>query len=170
MTRNDGSSRVRAEEMALMGGWLGELLGTAAPSGERHGTEAPFSFRCGDRSSRDWLRLGDAARTSGNWADGRRVHELRWQDAANGLRCVLELTEFADFPAIEWVVRLRNDGAADTPPIHDFAALDTVWRCPGPGIVPELRRSLGSDGRHDDFQYEVRELRQSMWSVPCTVR
>lgn len=170
MTRNDGSSRVRAEEMALMGGWLGELLGTAAPSEERHGTDVPFSCRCGERSSRDWLRLADAARATGNWADGRRVHELRWRDAATGLSAVLELTEFADFPAIEWVVRLRNDGAADTPPIRDFAALDTVWRCPGPGIVPELRRALGSDGRHDDFQYEIRELRQSMWSVPCTVR
>ena len=36
--------------------------------------------------------------------------------------------------------------------------------------MPELRRSLGSDGRHDDFQYQRDELRQSMWDAPRTIR
>ncbi len=169
MAQHDGSSRVRPEEMALAQDWLGMLLG-AGTAGKRYGDDAPFAFWCGERSSRDWLRLADAVRSVGGWADGRRRHELRWQDPATGLSCVVELTEFAAFPALEWVVRLNNDGETDTPPIHDFAALDTVWRSPEPSVVPELRRSLGSDGRHDDFQYECRELRQSMWSIPCTVR
>lgn len=82
----------------------------------------------------------------------------------------MELTEFSDYPGMEWVIRLRNDGAVETPPIANFKALDIFWSCATPDEMPELRRALGSDGRHDDFQYLCDELRQSMWDVGGTIR
>jgi alpha-galactosidase len=169
MEAHDGSSRFRPEEMALIANWLGQLLGSEAEEA-RHGADAPFSFLCGERSSRDWLPLAEAEAGTGDWQEGRRTHALRWRDDVSSLACELELAEFADFPALEWVVRLRNEGAADSAPVSSFRALDTVWRSADPHVVPELRRALGSDGRHDDFLYDCRELRQSMWSVPCVVR
>ncbi len=173
MTTHDGSSRVKTEEMTFLRQWIGRLTGTWPTDDEAHtrwSAGVPFSFLCGERTSRDWTNLETTAVECAEWSNGKRTHLLRWRDGETGLVCEMELAEFAEFPAVEWVVRLCNEGAADTPPISSFAALDTVWRCANQGEIPELRRSLGSDGRHDDFQYECRELRQSMWSVPCTVR
>lgn len=82
----------------------------------------------------------------------------------------MELTEFSDFPAMEWVVRLRCNKTEVTEPLHDFRALDTSWQCASEGVIPELRRAYGSDGRFDDFQPVRDELRQSMWDAAHTIR
>ena len=168
-----GSSALIPGEMEFVRGWLNLAAGNegaAAPGSGRLSGWPPFSFMCGPRSSREWIKPESAGVECGDWRDGRRRRVLRWRDGKTALACELELTEFSDFPAVEWVARLRNDGPADSPRVSGFNALDIVWRCARPGDVPELRRSLGSDGRHDDFQYECRELRQSMWSAPCTIR
>lgn len=154
--------------MALVQGWVGRLLGRIAQTdvdGGRCLGSIPFSFRCGTRSSRDWLTLESADIESSHWNADKRIHLLRWHDPMNSLACEMELAEFADVPALEWVVRLRNDSCADTDPVSAFAALDLVWKCANAEEMPELRRSLGSDGRHDDFQYRRDELRQSMWGA-----
>jgi len=160
------------KEKELIQVWLdrivkGGLPGTPPP---RYSPDAPFSFRCGERSSRDWLRLEDAARRSSPWKDGSRTHTLSWRDDVSGLQCEMELSEFAGFPAMEWVIRLRNDGSSDTGPIHDFKALDTIWQATAKDVMPVLERSFGSDGREDDFQLVCEELRHSMWHAPRTVR
>lgn len=169
---NTGSA-VEPGEMELIHAWCERIVSGSAPgaaAGGRCSPDAPFSFSCGGRSSRDWLKLEDAARTSAPWKDGTRTHKLRWHDDASGITCELELAEFSKFPVLEWVVRLRNDGAADSAPVSDFNALDTVWQAAAKDVMPELERSLGSDGREDDFQVVREELRQSMWSAPRTVR
>ena len=160
-------------EMELIQSWrdlisAGTISG-AAPTG-RYQVEAPFSFRCGERSSRDWLRLEEAVRCSTPWKDGTRKHTLSWHDMVSGIHCELELAEFSDFPALEWVVRLRNDSKSDTAPISDFKALDTFWQAAAKDVMPVLERSFGSDGREDDFQLVCEELRHSMWSASRTVR
>jgi len=100
--------------MQFVRAWLDGWFGAATAESDRHSADAPFSFTCGARSSREWLKLADAHRTTGDGAGNRRLHQLRWRDAATGLACVMELTEFHDFPAMEWVVRVRNDGSAET--------------------------------------------------------
>ncbi|MFA5203816.1 MAG: alpha-galactosidase [Lentisphaeria bacterium] len=137
---------------------------------ERIVNDLPFSFQVGRRSSAEWLSPARAETATADWQDGRRLHTLAWDDADSGLRCTLELTEFADFPALEWVVRLRNNGRAETAPVHAFKALDIFWKGAQPGGMPELRRAFGSDGCADDFQYRCEELRHSMWDAPHTVR
>ena len=179
MYMNDSikSSRVSPEEMTAIRGWISLFADPNAHSVDsstqgprRHSTDAPFSFTCGARSSRDWVKLETAALDHGEWQAGKRLHLLRWNDPETSLSCSMELTEFTDFPGMEWVIHLRNDGSIETPPIANFKALDTFWTCATTGEIPELRRALGSDGRHDDFQYLRDELRQSMWDVGRTIR
>ena len=143
----DASSRVKPDEMGLIQAWSGQLTGAESASTDeptRWSDPVPFSFLCGDRSSREWITQGNAVTESGKGSNGKRTQVLRWRDGETGLTCELELTEFRDVPAIEWVVRLRNDGPAESPPVSSFNALDIVWRCARAGEVPELRRSLGS--------------------------
>ncbi|HUV64229.1 MAG TPA: hypothetical protein VMW24_10040, partial [Sedimentisphaerales bacterium] len=180
MTMNNriGSSHVRPEEMALIRAWAHSLItdpGAGATDGQvqepgRCPPDLPFSFVCGTRSSREWVKRENAQCESGAWQNGKRLHSLRWRDAETDLHCVMELTEFREFPAMEWVIRLRNDGAGETAPIAQFKALDTCWTCAKDGEMPELRRAYGSDGRYDDFQYVVDELRQSQWDAGRTIR
>ncbi len=177
MNDHIGSSDVRPEEMFVMGDWVRLLTDSSARSTDRrvsepkrHSCDVPFSFSSGARSSREWLKLENATRECGEWENDKRLHFLRWRDPEAGLSCVMELTEFRDFPAMEWVIRLRCDEAIETDPIGEFKALDTFWTCGPDGGMPELRRAYGSDGRHDDFQYVCDELRQSMWDAGRTIR
>lgn len=172
------SSRVRPAELDLVRGWASLLTGAQGPSAgapaaagaARHGTDVPFRFTCGSRSSRQWLTLTGARCDSGPWDGGRRHHRLGWRDADTALTCTMELTEHSQFPALEWVVRLRHEGRTETEPITDLRALDLSWTSAEAGTTPQLRRALGSDGRHDDFQCVCEDLRQSMWDAPRTVR
>ncbi len=172
------SSQVQPAEMAVIRAWAGLLTGAKARSSgasigeepERHSTNVPFSFTCGAVSSRDWLEVGNANCDSGEWQGGTRLHHLRWRDPKSGLSCTMELTEFSDFPALEWVIRVACESRAETAPVANFKALDVFWKCDREGETPELRRALGGDGRHDDFQYVRDELRQSMWNASRTVR
>jgi len=159
--------------MIMMQRWISSLSGSVgATEGqpERHSLDVPFSFVCGERSSREWIKQENARRETGEWTDGRRVHRLRWADPQSALSVTMELTEFADFPAMEWIVRLRCEGAGETEPIRDFKALDTSWKCAREGEMTELRRGYGSDGRYDDFQHVRDEMRQSMWDAKRTIR
>jgi len=153
----------------ICGGGVGSREGVL-PQPERHPSEMPFSFLCGRRSSRDWATRNNAARESTAWRDGKRLHVLLWRDAESALGCVMELTEFSDFPAMEWVVRIRYDGTAESDAIREFKALDTCWNVAPGGDTPELRRAYGSDGRFDDFQLVRDELRQSMWDAGRRIR
>jgi len=161
----------------MMQHWIRILCDAAVETAEartgqpgRHPLDVPFSFICGARSSREWITRENARCETGEWRDGRRVHLLRWSDPQSALSVTMELTEFADFPAMEWVVRLRCEAAGETEPIRDFKALDTSWTCARDGVMPELRRAYGSDGRYDDFQYVCDEMRQSMWDAGRILR
>ena len=178
MNNRIDSSHVRPEEMALIRAWAHSLItdpGAGSTDGQvqepgRCPPDLPFSFVCGTRSSREWVKRENAQCESGAWQNGKRLHSLRWHDAQADLHCVMQLTEFSDFPAMEWVVRLRYEGTGETASITQFKALDTCWTCAKDGEMPELRRSYGSDGRYDDFQYVIDELRQSQWDASRTIR
>ena len=134
MNNGDGSSHVQPGEMAGIRAWIDLLIRAKDRSAdapiqtpERHSADVPFSFACGVRSSREWLKAQNANLDSGEWLEGKRLHSLRWCDPETSLSCVMELVEFREFPAMEWVVRLRYEGTGETAPITDFKALDTFW-------------------------------------------
>lgn len=164
----DGARELRLSARARGGSidfahadWAGLEVELADGSPRRLGEAAPFcqvplpdgpplSFTVGGRPLRDLLRDWRLTRPPATAAAGSTTHHLAWDDPASGLELRLDLQEFADFPAVEWVAWLRNAGTADTPLIADIQALDAPW---GAGGDLQALRSRGSNSSPDDFQY-----------------
>lgn len=73
-------------ERAFARGLEDFLLGRGEASG-RYSADLPFSFVCGERSSRQWVRLDTAQITSDEpAADGSRRHLLSWTVSGKSLR------------------------------------------------------------------------------------
>jgi len=157
------SSRPTDAEMAFVEQWTGFLLGRGPAATGRYTADLPFSFKCGDRSSRDWVKIETARIESGDWQEnGARTHVLTWRDDQTSLSCEMRLREFRGHPAFDWVVRVRNEGTADSAKIHDFWGIDTCWNATD-GSMPILHRSIGSPGHEDDFQFRSEFMHNSMW-------
>ncbi|MEK7414868.1 MAG: alpha-galactosidase [Planctomycetota bacterium] len=60
------------------------------------------------------------------WTRHAEGSDRRWTDAASGLSVAATVTAWPDFPAVEWMLRLRNDGKVDSPLLSDVQALDVV--------------------------------------------
>jgi alpha-galactosidase len=108
----------------------------------------PFSFVYNGQHSRDFIR---------NWRfskekiseDGSKAEWIFTFSASNDDlvgRC--EAVAFQDFPAIEWVLKLKNEGKTDTPIIAEIKALDYMFKGEGEFI---LHRAKGSNAQRDDF-------------------
>lgn len=157
------SSQPTAGEMAFVAEWIRFLLGQGDANAARYVGDLPFSFKCGERSSRQWVRIETAAIEPGDWgADRTRTHVLRWKDGETGLACEMNLTEFQDFPAFQWMVRVRNEAQTDSAKVHDFWGIDTYWSA-ADGSIPILHRSVGSPGHEDDFHFMSEVMHNSMW-------
>lgn len=157
------SSKATDAEMAFVAQWKQFLLGQGKADAARYVADVPFSFRCGDRSSREWVKIETAKIASGDWQpDNTRTHTLCWRDDHTSLVCEMKLTEFRGFPAFQWVVTIRNDGQGDSPKVHDFWGIDTYWHA-ADGAMPILHRSVGSPGHEHDFQFRGEIMHRSMW-------
>jgi alpha-galactosidase len=157
------SSKPTASEMAFSEQWKRFILGQGAASPGRYLADLPFSFKCGERSSREWVKIETATVASGAWQDDKtRTHILSWKDAQTALACEMRLTEFRGFPAFQWVVHVRNDGLADSAKLHDFWGIDTSWNA-ADGSMPILHRSVGSPAHEDDYQLMSEVMHNSMW-------
>ena len=159
------SSKPSGDELAFMQTWIGSLTQSGkTANASRYSPMIPFSFVCGDRSSREWIRTDNAKTETGKWTNDVRVHTLRWKDDATALNCEMRLTEYRNFPAMTWTVYLKNEGTADTALIHDFKALDTTWKRKDDS-PPILYRSYGSNERVDDFRVIREEMTNSVQTV-----
>jgi alpha-galactosidase len=109
----------------------------------------PFAFIYGGKPSSAFLaNWGLAPRTA---PDGERAAKtVSYKDPATGLRVTATYTLLSDFPAVEWVVRFKNEGASDTPIIGDIQACSVSF-----GDLPEgpvtLYRARGSNAERSDF-------------------
>ena len=89
-------------------------------------SQLPYSFICGGRPSGEVLAAWTTERTRRERNAQREQHTLVHTDPRTGLvvRCLV--TVYRDFPAVEWVVSLKNTGLADdADPRRTFQALDT---------------------------------------------
>ena len=140
----------------ILGGFL-ILAAAVGPTAASDGPAdaPPFAFLYGGKPSSafiaTWKAEADpkaaAATSSGA---GAAVKSVSYKDPATGLRVLLTSTVYRDFPAVEWVVRMRNEGTADTPLIQDLMACDVALSDFGAGPV-ELYRALGSNADRTDF-------------------
>jgi hypothetical protein len=85
-------------------------------------TQMPFSFVYGGRSSREllstWKRTEGTTQVSG----GRTVRAVTYSDGKTGLEVTAETTSFLDRNAVEWLLRMRNNGNHDTPIIEIYSS------------------------------------------------
>lgn len=135
----EGGDRMMLDELALLADQAAGLKGAL-----------PFSFTYGGKSSRDLLPTWKRSHTKAPAEDGRERHVVTWSDAATGLEVAAEAVLFADSPAVDWVLRFRNTGAADTPVIAAVLPLDAAVRVPEKGDVI-LHHSNGSTCAPTDF-------------------
>lgn len=128
--------------------WLDELPVIAAPA--KIATEPPFSFVYDGKPSAQLLPTWKRSHTEQPAPDGREKHVITYADPATGLEVICEATMFEDYPAVEWLLRLRNTGSADTPMIENIRPLDLRVTAPSKGDVI-LHHAHGSTCEPTDF-------------------
>jgi len=117
----------------------------------------PFSFVYdGSHSSeflRDWRFSKEKIREDGL----KKELVFTYSSPEKGLVVRCEAVVFKDFPAIEWVLKFKNEGKADTPIIENIRALDCIFKGEGEFV---LHRALGSNAQKDDFAPLEESLQQ----------
>jgi alpha-galactosidase len=92
-----------------------------APSAD---AAVPFSFVMDSQLSAtlwsSWNRASDAEKSS---ASGVR-RSVSWRDPKTDLLVTAEMVRFHDFPAVEWVLRFKNEGSTDSPILSQVLPLD----------------------------------------------
>jgi alpha-galactosidase len=109
----------------------------------------PFSFLFDGRPSAALLPKWTSTSETRATGDKTLVTTV-YIDPATKLRVTVVYTLFADYPAVEWVVRFRNEGRSDTPIIQNIlvSALRFEDWPEGPST---LFRARGSDAERTDF-------------------
>ena len=95
------------------------------------GKGLPFSFTYNEKASSELLPAWKVERDSRKLDDARTVCTVTYLDPETGLEVTCEVTRYADFPAVEWVLYFRNTGDKDSPVIEDIHALDMAMRTSG---------------------------------------
>lgn len=117
----------------------------------------PFSFVYGGRHSSEFLRNWKFSKEKVKEYGARKEWVFSYSSPEKGLVVRCEVVAFKDFPAIEWVLKFRNNGEADTPIIENIKALDYLFRGKGEFL---LHRALGSNAQRDDFAPIEEPLKQ----------
>jgi alpha-galactosidase len=151
------SSIVSKNELSFIRDWTAGITGAGPEAGSKDAWKdritagMPVSFKYGNSNGKEILDKAGWDRKSGDWTNGKRSHTLTSTDTTTGLLCTIEITEYADFPAVEWVLHFTNTSNEDSPAISEVSALDLLWK--SPGTVPVLHHSRGSDELPNDFEY-----------------
>ncbi len=115
---------------------------------ERTGTP-PFSFIYDGKPSSGLLERWTATSAARTDSD-KSIKTIVYTDHATGLRITATYTLYSDFPAVEWVIRFKNEGRSDTPLIEDVQAGAVAF-----GDLPDgpmtLYHARGSSAERTDF-------------------
>lgn len=106
-----------AEEMASLKKWIMENFWPEA-------SVPPFSFKYGGQSSADLLKTWKTEHSLKNLDENRTEDTLKFTDPDTGLEVRVEAIVYSDFPAVEWVLYLKNTGTSDTPILENILPLD----------------------------------------------
>jgi len=128
--------------------WLDELP-VASGADELLATGIPFSFDYNGKTLTQLLPTWKRTQTKQPAAGGQQRHQITYADPDTGLEVVCDVTIFADYPAVEWVLRLRNTGSVDTPILENIRSLDLRLTAPPGDIV--LHHAHGSTCAATDF-------------------
>ena len=132
----------------------------------------PFSFVFDGRVSDEFLD-GWRCEIEEEQLDADRTRLVaRWTDPKTGLRVHCETTRYADFPAVEWLLRFENTGKADTPIIENVQSLDLFLEDPMTDYIERptydldhpywLTKTNGAPANDTDFA--VRRTHVNPWT------
>jgi alpha-galactosidase len=110
----------------------------------------PFSFTYTDKLSEQFIRDWEFSHKKKLLDNARIEHTFKYEDLKTKLQVNCECIMFKDFPAIEWVVKFKNNAKDDTPIIEDIHALDTTF-INNTTSKFVLHRALGSNATRKDF-------------------
>ena len=145
-------------EMSCAEQWANRLgplaTGTAASGAKTPAADArvPFSFALGSQESRAFLPSWTVMSGAEEASSSSLRRSVSWKDPKTGLEVVVEMVRFRDFPAVEWVVRFKNHGTADTPILEQILPLDLrISASSAGGQTPVLHYAKGALCCLDDF-------------------
>jgi alpha-galactosidase len=110
---------------------------------------APFAFSYDGRPSSKLLGKWASALETRTTAE-KTATTITYRDPETRLCVTAEYTVYSDYPAAEWVVRFKNEGPADTPPIADVLGCAVSFE-DWPAGETVLYRALGSNAQRSDF-------------------
>lgn len=110
----------------------------------------PFSFRYGDKRSAEFIREWQFSQGTRQLDNLHTERIFIYRDPQTDLEVRCKCVLFKDFPAIEWVVRFRNNAQVDTPIIEDIQALNVVFTGQNKSNFI-LHHALGSSAKRNDF-------------------
>ncbi|HOZ45196.1 MAG TPA: alpha-galactosidase [Candidatus Hydrogenedentes bacterium] len=116
---------------------------------------AGFSFVYGGLPASERMAQWPETREQASDDAGLRYRSVR-TCASSGLEVRLEGIAYADAPAVEWVLYLKNTGSADTPIIEDIQALDVT--VPMASGDPVLHYAKGATCSIEDYRPVARVL------------
>ena len=136
--------------------WTAAAFGSKAQAA---GTETwPFSFQLGELGSRAWLARATPTRSTRTLDAARTEQTLTWRDAQSGLEVRCVTVQYADFPAVEWTLHIKNIGTTDTAILSNIQALDGAFAGTTPGHDYVLHHNTGSVSRRDDYEPHITPL------------
>lgn len=109
----------------------------------------PFSFVYGGQAAGELLPGWRKGRTTRKPDASRTRHTLVWTEAKSGLEVRCDAVEYADYPAVEWVLHFTNTGKEDSGIIERIEALDNLLPVGDTGFV--LHRALGDSNSAGSF-------------------
>lgn len=115
----------------------------------RKPASAPFAFAYGGKLSSDFLAKWASSPETGSFAQGT-IETVVYRDPSTKLRITAVYTLYSDFPAVEWVLRFKNEGNSDTPVISDVLSCAVEFE-EWPRGDSVLYRALGSSAQRSDF-------------------
>jgi len=116
----------------------------------------PFSFVYGSKSSSELLKGWKQRIEAVAPRPAEKKHVYSYADPATGLELDCEITQYTDFPAVEWVLYFKNLGREATPILEQVRALDTTFRSAASRFV--LHWARGSSAEPTDFAPRDQEL------------
>jgi alpha-galactosidase len=115
--------------------WIVSNLGEAASA-------MPFSFRYGDASSNEMIGKWKREHTSEKLDEYSAKQAITFTEPDTGLAIRVESVIYRDFPAVEWVLYIKNTGSSDTPILEKILPLDTLFSLHSPAKLHYARGAL----------------------------
>jgi hypothetical protein len=109
-----------------------------------------FSYMYEGKRSEHFILSWKFSQKNRQLDDVRTEHTYTYDDTETKLQVRCECVIFKDYPAVEWVLKFRNNAGKETPIIEDVHVLDAVFTRKGEGDFI-LHRALGNSISRKDY-------------------